>query len=205
MTEAFIGEIRAFPYTYTPIYWLPCDGRTISISEYQALYAVIGAAFGQPSTTTFVLPDLRGQMVVGSGAATAQTSAYTYGSYRGAVSTTLQPQNVPAHTHTISTEFVNHTIYPQAAVNTPTPGVSWPGRMIDHPSANSYSNIMAYNPNLTAANVTVMPTTPATMSPSALSPVGGNATGTATPIDNHQPYTAIKYYICHMGYFPLHT
>lgn len=44
-----------------PVGWLLCDGSTISRSDYAALYAAIGTAWGYGNnSTTFNLPDLRG-------------------------------------------------------------------------------------------------------------------------------------------------
>jgi len=64
--NAFIGEIRAFPYTFVPEGWLPCDGSDVAINTYQALYAVIGQLYRTPgSSQTFKLPNIQGRVVVG--------------------------------------------------------------------------------------------------------------------------------------------
>lgn len=58
--DALIGEVRMFA---TPSEtWLPCDGRTLRIADYQALYSLIGTQFGGDDRTTFSLPDLRGRI-----------------------------------------------------------------------------------------------------------------------------------------------
>lgn len=46
--------------------WLPCDGRTLNISDYIALYNVIGDSYGGTSTT-FKLPDYRSKKLMGTG------------------------------------------------------------------------------------------------------------------------------------------
>lgn len=46
--------------------WLPCDGRTVNISEYRALYNVIGNTYGG-TETTFNLPDYRSKKLMGTG------------------------------------------------------------------------------------------------------------------------------------------
>jgi microcystin-dependent protein len=48
--------------------WLECDGRTLNISEYRALYSVIGTTYGGDGVTTFRLPDYRSKKVCGTGA-----------------------------------------------------------------------------------------------------------------------------------------
>jgi len=46
--------------------WLPCDGRSLNISEYKVLYDVIGNTYGG-TATTFNLPDYRSKKLMGTG------------------------------------------------------------------------------------------------------------------------------------------
>ena len=45
--------------------WLLCDGTAWQVSAQKTLFAAIGTAFGGDGTTTFNLPDLRGQFLRG--------------------------------------------------------------------------------------------------------------------------------------------
>jgi microcystin-dependent protein len=56
--EYTIGCIMLFPYSFVPMDWLLCDGSTLSISQYQLLYAVIGTRYGGDGISNFKLPDL---------------------------------------------------------------------------------------------------------------------------------------------------
>lgn len=49
--------------------WLPCDGRTLNVSDYRALYDVIGTTYGGTggNTGTFNLPDYRSKKLMGTG------------------------------------------------------------------------------------------------------------------------------------------
>lgn len=47
--------------------WLPCDGRTLNVSDYRGLYAVIGNTYGGTSGVTFKLPDYRSKKLMGTG------------------------------------------------------------------------------------------------------------------------------------------
>jgi len=58
----FIGEIRVFGFNFAPVWWLPCDGRLLPISENQELFSLLGATFGGDGTTNFAVPDLRGMI-----------------------------------------------------------------------------------------------------------------------------------------------
>ena len=65
--EEFMGIIKMFAGSYEPIGWMFCDGRTLSIKNYTALFAIIGTQYGGDGVTTFCLPDLRGRVAVGAG------------------------------------------------------------------------------------------------------------------------------------------
>ena len=65
--EGLIGEIRPFAGDFAPVDWLSCTGTTLSIMDYQQLYALIGTTYGGDGKTTFRIPDLRSKMAVGQG------------------------------------------------------------------------------------------------------------------------------------------
>jgi hypothetical protein len=62
-----IGEIRIMAFTYAPMGWAFCNGATLPIAQYQALYAVIGTTYGEDGRTNFMLPNLQGRAPIGSG------------------------------------------------------------------------------------------------------------------------------------------
>ena len=62
MDESYIGEIRLFPFRMPLLGWLPCDGRSVAISEFVELYALIGITYGTAEAGLFRLPDLRGRV-----------------------------------------------------------------------------------------------------------------------------------------------
>lgn len=65
--ENFLGEIRMFAGNFAPQGWNFCDGTVLSISNYDALFALIGTTYGGDGQTTFQLPDLRGRLPIGQG------------------------------------------------------------------------------------------------------------------------------------------
>ena len=65
--EGYLGEIKMFAGTFAPVNWVFCWGQTLQISQYAALFALIGTQFGGDGTTTFGVPDLRGRVPVGAG------------------------------------------------------------------------------------------------------------------------------------------
>ena len=58
--EYYIGSIQLFPYTFIPMGWLLCDGRTLQVSEYNVLFSVIGANYGGNGSSNFALPNMLG-------------------------------------------------------------------------------------------------------------------------------------------------
>ena len=80
------GVVVWFASSSPPQGYLICDGRGASRIAYPALFAVIGTTFGAPSTTTFNLPDLRGEFIrgmdrgrgvdIGRGFGTSQPDAF---------------------------------------------------------------------------------------------------------------------------------
>lgn len=60
------GAVTAFARSSAPTGWLKCNGAAVSRTTYAALFAAIGTAFGAgDGTTTFNLPDLRGEFLRG--------------------------------------------------------------------------------------------------------------------------------------------
>lgn len=61
-----IGAIVAWPTATAPANWLECDGSAVSRTTYADLFGVIGETYGNgDGSTTFNLPDLRGEFVRG--------------------------------------------------------------------------------------------------------------------------------------------
>ncbi|MEW4371877.1 InlB B-repeat-containing protein [Paenibacillus kandeliae] len=56
--EPYIGEIQLFPYNYAPSGWVFAAGQTLTISQNQALFALLGTQYGGDGRTTFALPNL---------------------------------------------------------------------------------------------------------------------------------------------------
>ncbi|WNI36450.1 phage tail protein [Chryseobacterium sp. SG20098] len=64
--EQNIGSITAFSYSAIPSSYLVCDGSAVSRTTYSALFAKIGTTYGSgDGSTTFNLPDLRGEFIRG--------------------------------------------------------------------------------------------------------------------------------------------
>ena len=63
---ALVGQVGFFAMSTPPTGWLKADGSAISRSTYDNLFAAIGATYGIGNgTSTFSLPDLRGEFIRG--------------------------------------------------------------------------------------------------------------------------------------------
>ena len=65
--DPFIGEIMQFGSNFCPRGWAKANGQLLRISQYSALFALLGTTYGGDGRTTFGLPDLRGRVVIGPG------------------------------------------------------------------------------------------------------------------------------------------
>lgn len=101
MGDQFVGEIRMVGFNFAPAGWAFCDGSLLQISQYQALFSLLGVMFGGNGTTTFGLPDLRGRAPVGMGSGPNLTPI-TQGERGGIENVTLSAQQMPTHTHVLS-------------------------------------------------------------------------------------------------------
>lgn len=65
-----IGSVMDYAGATAPTGWLICNGAAVSRTTYSVLFALIGSTYGQgDGSTTFNVPDLRGRMSIGAGAA----------------------------------------------------------------------------------------------------------------------------------------
>lgn len=93
--EPFIGEIRSFAFGKEPKGWVACKGQLLSITQNQALFTLLGTAYGGDGVANFALPDLQERVPVGND---QQTPIGTRG---GVATVTLTPENLPPHTHRV--------------------------------------------------------------------------------------------------------
>ncbi len=54
-------------FNFAPKGWMKCEGQLLQISQYTALFSLLGNQYGGNGQTTFALPDLRGRVVMGDG------------------------------------------------------------------------------------------------------------------------------------------
>ncbi|PWW00755.1 microcystin-dependent protein [Paenibacillus cellulosilyticus] len=101
MASSYIGEIRMFAGNFAPAGWMLCQGQSLAISEYEALYVLIGTTYGGDGVSTFALPNLSGRAPIHMGTNASGGSTYVLGQNGGTEQVTLTTNQIPAHTHTV--------------------------------------------------------------------------------------------------------
>jgi len=177
MSEPFLGEIRMVGFNFEPVGWALCNGQLLSISQYSALFALLGTNFGGNGTTNFALPNLQSRVPVHQGQGPG-LSSYVMGQTGGTETVALTQAEMPAHNHTV--------------------GVSnLPGSVTD-PTNNMLAQCntgTSRAPNLVPTYVP--PPATGTLAPTAVSMAGGNI-----PHENLQPYLTVNFIIALVGIFP---
>lgn len=169
MAEPFLSEIRIFSFNFPPKGWAFCNGQLLPINQNQALFALLGTTYGGNGQTNFALPNLRGRAPVHEG------NGHTLGEAAGSSSVTLNIQQLPTHTHFLSSNM--------AVVDANTNATQ------GAPGGNNWANYGKQQ------WVTSQPN--AVMHPQAVTNVGGSQ-----PHTNMQPYTVLNFCIALQGIFP---
>ncbi|HEY1935556.1 MAG TPA: tail fiber protein [Acetobacteraceae bacterium] len=101
MSDPFTGQIIAVAFKFAPAGWAFCDGSTMQISQYNALFNLIGTTYGGDGQATFNLPDLRGRGAVSAGQGPG-LSNYLLGQRAGTEQVTLTSGQIGAHAHDLT-------------------------------------------------------------------------------------------------------
>lgn len=178
MGTPYLGEMRLFAGNFAPAGWAFCNGQSLSISQNDALFALLGTIYGGNGQTTFNLPDLRGRVPLNQGTGPG-LSTYTIGQAAGVEQVTLLTTQMPAHSHVLNATTATGT------VTSPGPSV-----MLATPVEAGVSTSLYVVPGTSAL-------VQAPMAPQSITPVGGNQ-----PHENMMPFQAINYIIALEGIFP---
>jgi microcystin-dependent protein len=152
----------------------------LQISQYDALFALIGTTYGGDGQSTFALPDLRGRVAVHAGQAPGMSN-YMLGQSSGTESITLNTANLPAHSH----QFSGLTGAQAASANNGNLGTP----VNNVPAVTS--GINSYNPGGTAAMA------------KTTNNVNSAIAGNSQPLNNASPVLAMNYIIAVEGIFPI--
>ena len=177
MSAPFLGEIRAFAFDFPPKNWAICAGQLMNIQQYAALFSLLGTSYGGDGVRTFGLPDLRSKVGISFGQGPG-LPGYVLGEVGGQESVTLQPSQIPQHTHQLLAS--NNLTTPSNANTLGT------GKYLAKAQAAGNQPLNIYGPG-TQGNL---------LNGAATTVTGG------APHENRQPYLTTNYCIALAGIFP---
>ncbi len=194
MATPYVGEIMIFAGNFAPKNWAFCNGQLISVSQNNALFALLGTTYGGNGVSTFALPDLRSRVPVHFGQGTG-LSNYALGQIGGTENIGLTITNLPSHTHGFSPSGVTASVQASGAygdTSSPTGNyLSNGGDTGGGVTTNAYS---------TPGNAG----TPANIAGVSFNLSSGaiGLTGNNIPFPILQPYLALNFVISLYGNFP---
>jgi microcystin-dependent protein len=175
MATPYIGEIRAFGFSFAPVDWAFCNGQFVAIDQNPALFQILGTIYGGDGVSTFALPNLQGRVPMHWGNGPENT---TIGQIQGTTEVTLTINQTPSHSHTFTADQTG------------------PGGVVERSMAPTVNSFLGPSSPDRLYN-TSSPTLDAPFAPSFISAVGGSQ-----PHENMQPYLAINFCIALNGIFP---
>jgi len=177
--DPFIAQISVFGCNFAPQGWALCQGQVMSISQYTALFSLIGTYYGGNGQTTFALPDLRSRAPIGFGQGPG-LSNYAIGETGGQETVSINTSSYPTHTHGL---FAGAS---PATANTPGSSIEAEGQQTG--GRGGTVNLALYSASGTRT----------TLAPAALTAAAGGG----QPHNNLQPYLTLNFCIALNGIFP---
>lgn len=183
--DPYLGEIKLFPYGLVPRGWAPCDGRQLPVAQNQALFSLLGNAYGGDSKN-FNLPDLRGRVPVhpnnNINPDDKDRIPSKYGKGMGGETVSLDGTQLPAHIHQVNGEASSSDSASPIAKSTCLWAI---------PANTTTKQQIAVDPFSTAQSTYVR------MDPAAITSTGGGQGH-----DNMQPFLVLNFCIAVQGIYP---
>ncbi len=192
--EVYLGTIQMFGFNYAPYGWALCSGQLVAITQNQALFAVMGTAYGGNGQTNFGLPNLQSRLPVGQGQGLG-LSMRVMGEVSGTESVSilgsnLPPQVIPTTNLTVNTT-INLASTPTSAATTPTTTNAYLGASAPAgpTSAAIYSSAQGTEPVALKGVTTAFSGTLTTP-------------GSSLPLGTMNPFLVVNFSIALQGLFP---
>lgn len=172
--DPYIGEIRIFAGNFAPVDWFLCNGQSLPVQEYAALFAVLGTQYGGDGVNTFMLPNLQGKVPIGMGSGPS-LSPRQLGQSGGAASVTLTLPQLVNHDHGVNCQgALTQSVADSSSV--------WANGAGGGRGAAQLYGSSALDTAMNEATVKV---------------AGGNR-----PHNNQQPSLTVNFIICYNGIYP---
>lgn len=187
-----IGEIKTVGFAAIPSGWSRCDGQLLNITEYETLFNLLGTTYGGDGTTTFALPNLQGKTMIHNDV------TYGIGQVGGEAQNTLSESQLPSHSHSVGNITASHNL-------TGTVKAIADAGLSDEADDNHFCSGITNSFSDTTSTVDL------TLTRADNVQIDGNVTlsgstatvGSATPVNNMQPYLVVNTIIALEGINPL--
>jgi microcystin-dependent protein len=176
--DPFLGQITLFACNFAPQNWAMCQGQLLPISQYSALFSLLGTNFGGDGRVTFGLPDLRGRLPNGQGTGPG-LSTYVIGEIGGTETVSLTSSTIPQHTHALPAYT--------ADASTKSPAGALPAKGQTTGGRGAEKAMTMYNTGSPSVALTAQQVAP--------------VTGGGVPHTNIQPSLALNWCIAMTGVF----
>ncbi|MFY7671342.1 phage tail protein [Tenacibaculum sp. MEBiC06402] len=180
-----------FAGNFAPRGWAFCDGQLLPISQYSALFSILGTTYGGDGRTTFALPDFRSRTPIHEGTGPGLPT-YRLGQKVGSYYNILTVAQLPSHTHVLIPGATGNNL--QLSTDNGTREIPQAGdvpSVANFPGSLGAQRVKAYGPPVNTVNGQAL---------------GGSFTvgntGGSQQVNNMQPSIAINYIICMQGLFP---
>jgi microcystin-dependent protein len=186
LSSDYVGSILLAAFNFAPTGYDQCNGQSLSISSNAALFSLLGTTYGGDGVTTFKLPNFQGRVPFG----VQGSSTYVLGATGGSDSVTLTQNNLPPHTHSVTsasisapTAIVANQVSPEGGyfATSPTASNRFAAYTDEHMAATSFGSMTSSGTYSTG-------------------PTGGNQ-----PYDKRMPFTTILFCIAVEGVYPSRT
>ena len=119
MDNGYTGEIRMFGGNFAPRGWAFCSGQLLQISQYTALFSLLGTIYGGDGRTNFKLPDMRGRAATQFGTGPGLTP-HRIGNPYGVEETQMSYAMLPSHNHIGQANYLGQADGADATLSDPT-------------------------------------------------------------------------------------
>ncbi|BDU19170.1 tail fiber protein [Dyella sp. GSA-30] len=174
MSDPFLGEIQLYAFQFAPTNWAYCAGQLVPLSQYTALFSLLGINYGGNGQSNFGLPNFQSFAACAVGQGPGLTERIL-GETFGSESVTLISTEMPQHTHAVN-------FYAQRDNTKRQVGPSNGSALVSPNNSSIFVQSAPVSGTFPATSVTVNP---------------GNQ---AHP--NQQPYLAMNFCISLQGAFP---
>ncbi|PTT26666.1 phage tail protein [Pseudomonas sp. HMWF021] len=191
--DVYMGTVLTFAFPYAPSGWALCNGQLMNLSQYQALFSLLGTLYGGNGVQTFALPNLQSRLPVCQGSGPGLTPR-VMGETSGSEQVTATLNNLPNHTHTLAGVTANTTVQLANPASNP----------LGAPTAtNAYLGASGTGPGLANIFSDAQGTSPVALKGAATTISGTiSPTGNGLPMAIMNPYLVLNFSIALQGIYP---